>query len=525
MIGGQALKIWIFAGLLLTAAAGAAQTGPDHSGHTDQAAPKRPMILEGYGDGGFAIGTANPQAQAFFNNGMQLAAAFAHKASVDAMKEAVRLDPQCAMCAWGLAWASGPTINYGLEPEELEEVQRLAAKADRLARSRGTKLERKLTRALVKRYRNGGGGQPGDRAFAKAMEQISADNAASDAFAYLAADAWMQAAAEDDEKGVEANSAHAAALLEPILRRNPTYTPAIHFYIHATEIAGFGPRAEPFADRLGALAPRSQHLVHMPSHTFYWVGRYADAARVNRQAVELGIEQAKALGGNPPDGVFGLPYHAHNVTFGLGGALMAGDAETALWLARPLIAKATADTKANPFGQALAGSAYVAVAEFSEPLDVLRIMPPRLPYLLGMWHYARAEAYARRGDVDRAKREGASIVIPPAQDKKDRSWHGAQTLKIARAVVEGRTAMIEGRHGDAIAAFKLGTELQEQPDYSGAADPPLWWFPVRRKLAEAKLAAGDVSGARADATATLSLRPKDPGASALLAKLSRTTAR
>ena len=382
-----------------------------------------------------------------------------------------------------------------------------------------------LTRALVQRYENGGGGQPGDRAFARAMEEIATHNPTNDAFAYLAADAWMQAADEDDEKGFEANSAHAAALLEPVLARNPTYTPAIHFYIHATEVAGFGPRAEPFADRLGALAPRSQHLVHMPSHTFYWVGRYADAARVNRQAVELGIEQARALGSKPPEGVFGLPYHSHNVTFGLGGALMAGDAETALWLAQPLVVKATADTKANPFGQALAGSAYVAVAEFSEPLEVLKMPPPRLPYLLGMWHYARAEAYARRGNLDLAKREGSRIAVPAKQDKKDRSWHGAQTLLIAKAVVQGRVAMMEGRHADAIAAFKLGAELQEQPDYSAAADPPLWWFPVRRKLAEAKLAAGDVAGARSDATQTLRVRPKDPGALKVLAGLNAVAVR
>lgn len=515
------MKFWISAALLAAASAASAQ---DHAGHTDQAVPKRPTILAGYGNGGWAVRTASPQAQAFFTNGMQLAAAFAHKASVEAMEESVRLDPRCVTCAWGLAWASGPTINYGLEPDELAAVQKLAAKADRLARSHGTRTERELTRALVERYRKGGGGQPGDRAFARAMERISAANPADDAFAYLAADAWMQAAAEDDEAGWEANSARAAGLLEPVLARNPTYTPAIHFYIHATEIAGFGARAEPHADRLGALAPRSQHLVHMPSHTFYWVGRYADAARVNRAAVELGIEQAKALGGNPPEGVFGLPYHAHNVTFGLGGALMAGDADTALWLARPLIDKATADTKASPFGQSLAGSAYVAVAEFSEPLDVLKIQPPRLPYLLGMWHYARGEAWAKRGDLERAKREGAAIAAPEVQDKKDRSWHGAQTLKIAKAVIDGRVAMAEGRHADAIAAYRLGTKLQEQEDYSRAADPPLWWFPVRRKLAEAKLAAGDVAGAREDAAATLTVRPKDPGALALLAKLDAETA-
>ena len=508
------MKAYLAAAALAAAAPALAQASQDHAGHTDQAAPKRAMLLEGYGHGGWPVRTSSPQAQAYFDNGMQLAAAFAHKAAIEAMEESVRLDPACVGCAWGLAWASGPTINYDVEGEELAAAQGFADRADKLARKHGTLVERGLSAALARRYRSG------DKvAYAKAIEALAAANPASDPLAVLAADAWLQAADFEDEPAMKATAAHSAALLEQVLARNPTYTPAVHFYIHATEIAGFGAKAEPFADRLGALAPRSQHLVHMPSHTFYWVGRYKDAGLVNRKAVEISIAQAEAMGGNPPEGVFGLPYHAHNVTFGLGGALMAGDAETALWLARPLIAKATADTKGSPFGQSLAGSAYVAVSLFEEPLEVLKVKPPRLPYLVGMWHYARGEAWGRLGDVRRLKMERDAIVAPPNQDKKDRSWHGAQTMHIAKAVLDGRAAMLEGRHADAIAAFARGAELQEQPAYSRAADPPLWWFAVRRQLAEARLAAGDRAGARADAEATLKLRPRDPGALALLARL------
>lgn len=502
----------LVASVLLAAAAPA--LAQEHAGHTDQAAPKSATLLEGYGHGGWPVRTSNPHAQAFFDNGMQLAAAFAHKAAIEAMEESVRLDPACVSCAWGLAWAAGPTINYDVEGEELKAAQGFAARADKLARASGTALERALTSALVKRYRSGD-----KMAFAKAMESIANANPASDPLTVLAADAWLQAADFEDEKAAKAAGVHSAELLERVLARNPTYTPAIHFYIHSTEIAGFGPRAEPYADRLGALAPKSQHLVHMPSHTFYWVGRYRDAGLVNRQAVGISIAQAEAMGGNPPEGVFGLPYHAHNVTFGLGGAMMAGDSETALWLARPLIEKSATDIEANPFAQSLAGSAYVAVSLFEAPQAVLRLPPPRLPYLVGMWHYARGEAWGRLGDLRRLKMERDSIVAPPNQDKKDRSWHGAQTMLIAKAVLDGRAAMLEGRHGQAIAAFEAGARLQEQPAYSRAADPPLWWFPVRRQLAEAKLAAGDAAGAKAAAEATLKLRPKDPGALALLARL------
>ena len=79
--------------------------------HDESTVPKTPTLLTGYGSGGFTITTSVPAAQAFFSNGMELSAAFAHKAAIAATTEAVRLDPDCAMCLWGKALVSGPTIN------------------------------------------------------------------------------------------------------------------------------------------------------------------------------------------------------------------------------------------------------------------------------------------------------------------------------------------------------------------------------------------------------------------------------
>ena len=516
----------IFAILLAGLSAPAlAQSASEHAGHSDRAVPKAAMLLDGYGAGGFRVDTVNPQAQAYFDNGMQLAYAFAHKAAIAAMQQAVRLDPNCAMCRWGEAWASGPTINYGVEGAELVAVAKLAARAARMARVKGTPLERKMTTALVARYRNGGGGKPGDLAFARKMEALAHAHPADDVIATLAADAWMQAPAGKDDVLYKANCERSVALLEPVLARHPDYSPAIHFYIHATEEAGVGPRAEPFADRLGALAPKSQHLVHMPSHTFYWVGRYADAARVNRHAVDIGLAQAKAMDVPPPEGVWGLPYHAHNVTFGLGGALMAGDGDTALYLGRPLVAKSGAATKDGAFMQALGGSGYVALALFADLKEVMALPAPKLPYLVGLWHYARGEALARSGNAAGVRAEASAISIPVADKEKEGwAWQASQSLHIAHAVLDGRAAMLDGNYAQAVAAFRRGAELQEQPAYGRASDPPLWWFPVRRSLAEAKLASGDRAGARAEAEATMKVRPKDPGATALLARLDGTVA-
>jgi hypothetical protein len=309
------------------------------------------------------------------------------------------------------------------------------------------------------------------------------------------------------------------------LKRSPDYTPAIHFYIHATEQAKVPKLAEPYADRLAALAPNASHLVHMPSHTYYWIGRYEDAAKTNMRAVELGIDNAKRLGMGAPDGVWGLPYHSHNVTFGLGGALEAGDADIALRLGRPLVERSRTNTQAGPYAQMIAANGYYALARFADPAEVLALPEPKLPFLQAAWHYARGEAFARRNDPANVRREARAIHgITGDLDEDDGSAQAQAMTYIARNVLRGRADMLDGRSTDAAIDFAEAAELQESDAFASVADPPAWYYPARRDLAAALLAAGDVAGARREAAAALKYRPRDPGTLALLATLEARTA-
>ncbi|HET7852606.1 MAG TPA: hypothetical protein VFK91_07665, partial [Methyloceanibacter sp.] len=497
----------------------------EHQGHMmKEATPSKAMILEGYGNGGFPITTSNPNAQAFFNNGMQLAHAFAHKSAVEAMQEAVRLDAQCAMCLWGQAWADGPTINFGKSEDEVAKLAELADKAADLAKDRGTDRERGLIHALQLRYKNGGGGKDGDLKFAKAMSALASKYPEDNEIAVIAADAWLITKA-DTAEDFKLNSELAIPLLEGVLRRNPNDTPAIHFYIHATEGAERPQLAEPYADRLAALAPRASHLVHMPSHTYYWVGRYEDAAKANMRAVEIGIENAKRLGLGPPDGVWGLPYHSHNVTFGLGGALEAGDADIALRLGRPLVERAQSRTGASPYAQMVAANGYYAMAMFAEPKEVIALPQPKMPFLEAAWHYARGEAFAKLGDVSSVRKEAAAIHgITGGLNKDDGSLQAQTMTYIARNVLVGRAEMMDHRPKEAAQAFAEAAEHEESEDFRSVADPPAWHYPVRRDLAFALQEQGDLSGARREAAAALAFRKNDPGTLALIAKLDARSA-
>jgi tetratricopeptide (TPR) repeat protein len=496
-----------------------------HRGHSiKEATAKQTVLLEGYGSGGFPISTDNPKAQAFFDNGMQLAHAFAHKAAVEAMQEAVRLDPKCAMCLWGQAWADGPTINFNKTEDEVAKLEELADKAAEFAKDRGTDRERALIHALQLRYKNGGGGKDGDLHFAKAMAALASKYPDDNEIAVIAADAWLMTHAETDEDW-KLNAGLAIPLLEGVLKRKPDDTPAIHFYIHATEIAGHPELAEPYADKLAGLAPKASHLVHMPSHTYYWVGRYEDAAKANMRAVEIGIDNAKRLGLPEPAGVWGLPYHSHNVTFGLGGALEAGDADIGLRLGRPLVARAQVQKEGGPYSQMISGNGYYAMARFAEPKEVLALPEPKLPFLKAAWHYARGEAFARLGNIDGLRKEAAAIRGVSGNLSKDDGSLQAQTMTyIARNVLVGRAAMMAGRADEAAIAFAQASEMQESDDFSSVSDPPAWHYPVRRDLALALLQQNDVAGARREADAALKYRPKDPGTLELMSKLEARSA-
>src|SRR6185312_5880649 len=82
-------------------------------------------------------------------------------------------------------------------------------------------------------------------------------------------------------------SAPIVPTLERVLARNPDHFGAIHYYIHAVEASDRPSRAEPYADRMRGAVPGAGHLVHMPSHIYFRVGRYLDARADNKEATAV----------------------------------------------------------------------------------------------------------------------------------------------------------------------------------------------------------------------------------------------
>ena len=469
---------------------------------------RRLVEVPGVGTGGFAIRTTKPEAQTWFDYGLKLAHAFYHDDAKAAFRRARAIDPKCAMCAWGEAWAAGPTLNFDIEAGDVANAAALAGKASTLGAGESPK-NRALIAALRLRL-DRKDPAAADLAFARAMDAVARRYPPDDEVAVLTSDAWLIPWAQhQDKRGV----ARAVAVLEPVLKRSPDDTGAIHFYIHATEAAGEAARALPYAERLGALAPAASHLVHMASHTFFRVGRYEDAAVANAQAIAADGAYLRAAHDGQPQGK--VAYHGHDLRFGLGGALAAGDTPLALRLAEHAgFAYPGALADDGP-GQIVVAHAFIAYGRFAP--DRALALPAAgkdAAFAEAMRHYARGEAFASKGDVAGLATEvawlaGADTALTSTPDFYREA--GRAVIEIAQLTLKGRLAMLQGDPAAAVKAYRLAADLQDDKlSGFGDGDPPPWWYPERRSLAAALLAASQPAQAALEARRALKAWPDEP---------------
>src|ERR1051325_10248627 len=79
-------------------------------GHDDKMAGKAPLF-DNLGNHHHKISTKSRDAQRYFDQGLTLCFAFNHPEAIRSFQEATRIDPNCAMAYWGIAFAYGANIN------------------------------------------------------------------------------------------------------------------------------------------------------------------------------------------------------------------------------------------------------------------------------------------------------------------------------------------------------------------------------------------------------------------------------
>jgi tetratricopeptide (TPR) repeat protein len=440
------------------------------------------------------ITTSSPKAQAYFDQGLRLVFGFNHGEAIRAFTEAARIDPNCAMCYWGVAYAYGPHVNAGMDSASGVAAYAAAQKAQALSR-RASPVERAYISAVAKRYARV---PPADRArldsaYATAMCDVSTRFADDLDAAALCAEArmdlrpwnyWKQPSGEPYP-----GTREIVANLEAVIQRNPNHPGACHFYIHAVE-AVQPDKAIPCAERLAALMPGVGHMVHMPAHIYIRVGRYNAAVESNVHAVHT---DETYIEGQKPQGVYPIGYYPHNLHFLSFASTMAGRSAQALEAARTLQTKTNLDVaRVAPMVQSFVPFLHLTLVNFGRWEDVLAqpLPPADLKYASTMAHYARGVAFAATGkptdaaaELEQVKR--AAAAASPA-DKP--------VADIAMHALMGEIAQRGGKLDEAAAHFKAAIAIEDAGLYF---EPPTWYYPIRHSLGAVLLGLGRADEAEA----------------------------
>ena len=468
----------------------------------------------------FPVTTSSPEAQRYVNQGVTLSYAFNHAEAIRSFRQAIALDPSCAMCYWGVAFALGPNINAPITPEAAKEA--FAAIGDARSHAGGASdRERAYIEALARRYTADPAAprEPLDRAYADAMRALADrfpdDLDAATLFAQSVMDTspwnyWNLDGTPRPQTG------EVLSRLESVLARNPDHIGAIHLYIHAVEASPDPGRAERFADRLAKLVPGAGHLVHMPAHVYLRTGRYAEASQANRDAIAADEAYLK---GNRAAGnmMYEVGYYPHNMHFLVTSASMEGRRADALAAAGQVKANSHASMLRDPgmggMVQHMQLAPLFTQVRFELWNDVLAEPEPPadVPYMRAMWHAARGLALAGTGDVDAAARELGALELLRGNESLKPLYvssvnTAASVVAIATEVLAGQVAAVRRNAAEASRRFTNAAALEDGLTYM---EPPDWPVPVRQLQGAAMLALGRPQDAEAAFRADLVRFPEN----------------
>ena len=399
------------------------------------------------------------------------------------------------MCYWGIALSQGSNYNSPTDADRERTAFAAIQQAVVLA-GPATDRERATIEALSKRHADTPTTQRAelDRAYADAMREVARRFPDDLDAATLFADALMNLRPWNlwkPDGSMQPETQEILETLERVLRANPDHPGALHLYIHAVEGGPDPKRGEAAADRLGPLMPGAGHIVHMPSHIYLRIGRYADAVSSNVGAVKA--DRAYLAKGRTNPMVTGL-YYPHNIDMLWQAASMDGRAAETIRAARefaesvpPTMLREIPDMETGP------AAPYFALARFGRWEEVLRqpAPPAEFPYVTGAWRYSRGLAFIATGRRPEAEAELAAlrqIASTVSPERPLASFFKTKTiLDMAANVLAGEIAARTGQTD--VAVRHLLAAVAEQ-DGHWFTEPPVWYFPVRQSLGAALLSGG-----------------------------------
>ncbi|MEM7103647.1 MAG: hypothetical protein AAF502_10980 [Bacteroidota bacterium] len=478
--------------------------GPEYS-DLDYKSEKKAPLFDGLGMFSYEITTNSEEAQRYFNQGLILAYGFNHAEAARSFVEASRIDPDCGMCYWGLAYVLGPNYNAGMDPSVREDAVNAIENAWGL-RGKYSEKEKALIAAMKTRYpvEEVDDRTPYDQAYANAMKDLAAKYPDDDDILTMYAESIMNLHPWDlwTKDGLaQPWTPQIVETLTRVLDRSPGHPGAHHFYVHAVEASTEPEKAMQSADTLMTLVPGSGHLVHMPSHIYIRTGRYHEGTLSNELAVEVDRKYVSAC---HAAGAYPLAYYPHNYHFLAATAALEGASEKAIKAAYEVAEHSDKKLMKEPGWGTLQhyfSIPYYVLPKFEKWDEILEVEAPEngLDYPKAMWHYMRGMAFNANDDQESAGRELQAIkaIAEKSGLEEITIWDINSVdvlIKIAKLVLEARIEEQGGNYDKAATLLKEAIVIEDNLNYN---EPPDWFFSVRHYLGPVLLKANKPEEAEA----------------------------
>ena len=451
-----------------------------------------PLYTTALGKFSRPISSTNPEAQAYFDQGIQLMYAFAKQDASRSFREAHKRDPNCAICYWGEAWTWGSYLNGAMRAAEAPHAYKAIQKAVELKQYASPK-ERDFIDALAVRYVKDFDPEKRleqDQAYAEAMRSL-ADKHPDDLDAVtLYGEALFLMEPRRGYRDIndpDVQKIH--AILEGVLAVDIEHPGACHLYVHATESTIRPEKAAACAEFLGSSIPGASHINHMPSHTYNEMGRWGDSVRANLQAwhsdLKAEIGEGVAI------------YPSHNLHMLLYSAANDGQAAIAM--------QAGEDYRRLTGNNLYEILTRVRFGRWDELLEITRRSDDDIPG--GMWDFAQGYARLKTGEADLAQVYLARIKKTAASSEASFRNHPAKNLLgIVAGILEGEIHRESGDPTAAIAPLEYAVILEDELDFD---EPEALPFSARHWLGAALLDARRYEAAEKVFRAELEDHPKN----------------
>lgn len=488
---------------------GAMQYGPAPTFSNLPAPPK----MTGIGTASIKITTKSPEAQAWFDQGLNLMHAFWDMEAYRAFREATRVDPGCAMAWWGVYNSLGQNAQ-----ENAEERSTALKKAVELMPT-ASERERYFIRS-IQLLAEQGKGRPAwiaelEALISKYPDEIEAQLLLANSLSSPASSYLPDGRPRDGKM-------YGRAILQNLLRTHPNHAAVHHYWIHAAENGPRAAEALDSAEKLTKLAPNSGHMLHMPGHIYYRLGMYEKARAAFLASLDFDLKYMSEHKIHPINNW----NYTHNLDYLVANSAEEGRFQDAAKYAR-MLAEIPSDSerlKSTGLGYMIYGgntalvrlhmrfgmwTAAIAEIDRASVKDAAS-QPAR--YQAGLLGYLKGMRAIDSGNADAAEAAMSSLQKAADEMAANRSpnasdWyagHAGRVLAVHALDLRGTIASLRGRHDE---AAKLLTEAADRERELGYWEPPHYTRPVLESLGAAFIRAGKYVEAEVAYRRILETRP------------------